>query len=122
MLNASSYFGTVWGFLSKWIDPKTASKLVIVPQNEVTATLEEEIDGNSIPMQFGGNCQFKHGMSPRLDESLKRAIDSCSENELPPGPIKWMVGKDGKRTAVAVGHDGKEMRNDRVASITCRKP
>lgn len=116
-MNASTYFGTVWGFLSKWIDPKTAAKLVIVPQNEVLTALEGDIDLKSIPVQFGGKCDFDHGMPPQLDEPLMRGLDGWSvENhgELPLGPIKWTLGNDGKRAAVAVGHDGTKMRENRV--------
>ncbi|RKU46288.1 hypothetical protein DL546_007392 [Coniochaeta pulveracea] len=31
VLNAPSAFSKIWGLLKKWIDPRTAEKLVIVP-------------------------------------------------------------------------------------------
>lgn len=120
VLNASSYFGKIWGFLSKWIDPRTASKLVIVPSTEMKPVLESEIDVDCIPSQFGGNCEFKHGMPPQVDRSTLESLEIffASGKVFPLGPVKWVLDEDGIKTALGVGMDGGKLRKLPVAKAT----
>ena len=78
--------------------------------------MEAEIDREAIPVQFGGDCHFKHGMSPQLAGDILRSHSGCFD-KLPLGPIKWTINEDGDWTAVAVGSDGKEMRQNKFASL-----
>ena len=89
---------------------------MIVQQHDVCTTLEAEIDRDAIPVQFGGDCHFKHGMSPQLADDILGSRSGCFD-KLPLGPIKWTIQKDGEWTAVAVGFDGNDVRQNTVASL-----
>ncbi|KAI0408302.1 CRAL/TRIO domain protein [Xylaria palmicola] len=103
VLNAPPYFSKIWAFLKGWIDPGTATKLVIVSPADVLPTLLEIIDIESIPERYGGKSTADNGMVPPVD-GLKGLL---GVEALPDGPIKWTVDQ-GNRTAVAVGvRDGK---------------
>jgi CRAL/TRIO-like protein len=105
VLNAPSYFGLIWRGLKKWVDPRTADKLVILSPEEVLPTLKQTIDLSSIPSQFGGMLQFQHGAVPSLDVKMCRQLIWPSEpaGTFPTGPVKWIADHKGCRTAVAVG-------------------
>jgi hypothetical protein len=105
--------------LKKWVDPRTASKLVIVTQNDVLPTLTESIDLVCIPEQFGGKLQFQHGSLPKLDATLSTALEWTSESTrtLPAGPIKWSTNQEGGRMAVAVGRVNGETRDQHIAML-----
>ena len=91
--------------MKKWIDPKTASKLVILTPDEVLPTLSTLIDIVNIPKEYGGGFEFRHGMMPDLDTGISNQVEWLSEpaGSLPEGPMKWIMDNEGKRTAVAVG-------------------
>jgi hypothetical protein len=109
VLHAPSAFSKIWGLLKKWIDPRTAEKLVIVPSADVLASLSETIDIGSIPGRYGGRLKSQHGMTPELNDALKGLLGI---NTLPTGPLKWVVDSNGVRTAVAVGsRNGVERRS-----------
>lgn len=105
VLNAPSYFGTIWSFLKNWVDPETAAKLVILSPAEVLPTLTTFIDLDNIPTKFGGAFHFTPGMIPDMDLGIRRLFDwsPSSRKELPPGPIKWNLDSAGRKVAVAVG-------------------
>lgn len=112
VLNAPSAFSKIWGLLKKWIDPRTAEKLVIVHSAEVLASLSETIDNKNIPQQYGGRFPSQHGMTPQLDDSLR---DFLCVHILPTGPLKWIINHDGVRTAVAIGSRNGVGRRSSVA-------
>ncbi|KAK5626036.1 hypothetical protein RRF57_001752 [Xylaria bambusicola] len=107
VLNAPPVFPKIWAFLKGWFDPRTADKLVIVPPADVLPTLLEVIDIECIPERYGGKSRDEHGLVP-LVSGLKELL---GVDELPDGPIKWTM-HEGKRTAVAVGVRGGEVRKD----------
>ncbi|KAM7196550.1 CRAL-TRIO domain containing protein [Rhypophila sp. PSN 637] len=132
VLNASAYFARIWAVIKKWVDPRTAAKLVIVQSSEVMDTLLESMDIDDIPKQYGGRFEAKHGMVPRLDEETRQVL-GCRQGAvieevlLPRGPIKWVVDSrqvngNGnrnsvceKKVAVAVGTQNGYDRKDVVA-------
>lgn len=105
MLNAPAIFGTVWGLLSKWIDPRTAAKLVIVPSADTLQTLSSTIAVENIPTQFGGGFDFHHGAASRLDRGLLDSISwvQMPTDCLPPGPLKWLEDDGEDETLLGVG-------------------
>jgi hypothetical protein len=103
--------------LKKWIDPRTAEKLVIVPSADVLATLSETIAIENIPEQYGGKFASRQGMTPLLDDALKSLL---AVEELPKGAVKWTVDEQGNRTAVAVGSQKGGVRDEVVAHISVR--
>ncbi|KAM7217589.1 CRAL/TRIO domain protein [Rhypophila decipiens] len=131
VLNASAYFARIWAVIKKWVDPRTAVKLVIVQSSEVMDTLLESMDIEDIPKQYGGRFEAKHGMVPRLDEETRQGLcchgAAGEEVLLPSGPIKWVVdsiqvNENGdrnsvceKKMAVAVGTQNGKDRKEVVA-------
>jgi hypothetical protein len=91
--------------LKKWVDPRTAEKLVILTPEDVLPRLKQTINLASIPSQFGGEFHFKHGAMPDLDMEMCKQLTWLSEptGSFPNGPVKWIADHNGRRTAVAVG-------------------
>jgi hypothetical protein len=118
-LNAPSYFGKTWNFLKKWIDPRTAEKLVVLRHGEVLPTLTSSMELANIPIQFGGQFSFQHGAVPKLDSGICRTLQWMTQPvpALPTGPIKWIADQQGRRTAVAVGRVDGEPRHQVIASL-----
>lgn len=114
VLNAASAFAKIWGLLKKWIDPRTAEKLVIVSSADTLETLSETIDIENIPLQYGGKFESKQGMAPRLDGALKALL---AVEALPIGPIKWQTDMQGNQTAIAVGSQKGMTREEVVGQI-----
>ncbi|PLB33275.1 SEC14 family lipid-binding protein [Aspergillus candidus] len=112
--NTPSYFATIWKFLKGWVDPVTADKLIFLTPSEVLPTLEEHIDTASLPASLGGSHPWKHGERPLLDEPTKALL---KVDELPPGPMKWVVDDQGRRCLVAVGSEGGKPRRETVAVL-----
>ncbi|KAI3331446.1 CRAL/TRIO domain-containing protein [Xylariaceae sp. AK1471] len=113
VLNAAPYFAKIWSWLKGWIDPRTAAKIVIVSPADAFATLSEAMDIECIPERYGGKSRGDHGMRPSLDSGMKELL---GVDELPDGPVKWIIGQQEKRTAVAVGTKDGEMRRE---LLTC---
>jgi hypothetical protein len=112
VLNASSVFARVWGLLRKWVDARTADKLVFVPAAEVFGRLSEVIGAGDIPVRYGGGFEGGKrglGLSGRL-------CDELGAKEVPPGPVKWILN-DGRRRAVAVGMEGGKMRMELMCDV-----
>ncbi|KAI0469141.1 CRAL/TRIO domain protein [Xylaria cf. heliscus] len=112
VVNAPPYFSKVWAIIKGWIDPNTATKLVIVPPADVLTTLLEVIDIECIPGRYGGQSKAQNGAVPPVDD-LK---DLLGIEELPDGPIKWTIDQ-GSRTAVAVGARGGEARKELLGPV-----
>ena len=103
--------------MKSWVDPQTAEKIVVLMESEVLPTLREYIEDVNIPVKFGGGFQFTHGMLPDLDSNIQQILNSDSLKSLPPGPLKWIHGSDGRRTALAVGSKSGSERRDKIATI-----
>uniref|UniRef100_A0A093VEW7 SEC14 cytosolic factor n=1 Tax=Talaromyces marneffei PM1 TaxID=1077442 RepID=A0A093VEW7_TALMA len=121
VLNAPSYYNTIWGLIKRFIDPVTADKLVIVSPNEVLEELSEDIDLENIPKVFGGEFDYQHAMLPSIAKELWQTInwnDPDSTGQILAGPIKWVRDGDLEK-AVAVGReDGISRRLDVLSKIS----
>ena len=120
IIGAPAFFPTVWGWIKKWFDPITTSKIFILGHHEVLPTLKAFMDIDSIPKKYGGNLQFECGMMPVLDHAVKNVLDLTSpeiESLFLTAPVKWVDDVDSDMTAVGVGSvDGKE-RREKVATL-----
>ena len=120
IIGAPAFFPTVWGWIKKWFDPITTSKIFILAQHEVLPTLKAFMDIDSIPKKYGGNLDFECGKMPVLDSAVKDVLDMASpdlERMFLTAPVKWIDDIDGDMTAVGVGSiDGKE-RREKVATL-----
>lgn len=87
------------------MDPLTASKLMILNEDEVLPMLSLYIDGVNIPKKYGGEHSFEHGMQPDLDPAIQKIIDwlvPCN-GSFPAGPMKLISSSIGVRIAAATG-------------------
>lgn len=119
-VNAPPYFGAIWSFVSKWIDPRTASKVVIVPPAQVLPTLALTIDLDQIPAHYGGNFSVRHGTLPKIDNGILQALTSSSfgsTDQLPAGPIKLGTNQEGEMTLIAVGTEEGGKRQNTIGLI-----
>ncbi|KAJ5116915.1 hypothetical protein N7456_001263 [Penicillium angulare] len=110
--NAPSYFATIWKYLKKWIDPRTAEKIVVLTNTEALSVLQEYIDIENIPKALGGEYDFTHGMLPIIDDNIRNQFNwPVPGIPLPSGPIKLSKDANGAISAVAVGEiDGVQRR------------
>ncbi|KAM0236632.1 hypothetical protein ACHAP5_009318 [Fusarium lateritium] len=118
VLNAPVYFEKIWGLLSKFVDPRTASKLVIVPYGSTLSTLTARMGIESIPAEYGGKFEYQPGMPPRLDQGILDHLEWKSPGDrMPEGPVKWSENQDGGRVLLATGSVDGERRNEVLATI-----
>ncbi|KAJ4392895.1 hypothetical protein N0V85_006780 [Neurospora sp. IMI 360204] len=119
IIGAPSYFSTVWGWIKRWFDPITVSKIFIVSPSEVKATLEEFIDPKNIPKQYGGELEFTWGDQPKTDPFIKETVRwENGLKDFPEGPKYWRPTADGTRMeCVAVGSEGGKQRMVSVGTL-----
>jgi hypothetical protein len=121
VIGAPSWFPTLWGWLNKWFDQNTVSKICIVPRGKELETLSEAIDPAHIPRKYGGQHEFEFGMPPELDDELKALVTWVGEEkeakELPLGPMRWVNTVEGGRSAIAVGSEQKVQRKKAVLAL-----
>ncbi|MCJ1401819.1 hypothetical protein MMC11_005036 [Xylographa trunciseda] len=112
IIGAPSFFPTVWGWIKRWFDPITTSKIFIVGPNDAFKTLSAFIEPGNIPKKYGGTLNYEYGMPPLLDPAEEAHITWAAANhKWPEGPMRWIPGKDGTLEALAVGSiDGQERR------------
>ena len=49
IVGAPGFFPTVWGWVKRWFDPITVSKIFILSPQNVYSTLSQYIDHDNIP-------------------------------------------------------------------------
>ena len=122
IIGAPSFFPTVWGWIKKWFDPITTSKIFILSQHQVLPTLLSFIDIANIPKKYGGQLDFECGKMPILDQQVRDCLNIASGAETEKlfltAPVRWIdAGDDGEMTAIGVGSmDGKQ-REESVATL-----
>lgn len=119
IIGAPAFFSTVWGWVKRWFDPVTVSKIFILSHAEVLPTLKTFITLENIPKQYGGSLDFTWGDMPTLDPKIQDlATWENGFTAFPTGPVYWKKIDDGKRMeCVAVGSVDKKDRNVRVCTI-----
>lgn len=81
IVGAPAFFPTVWGWIKRWFDPVTTSKIFILSAAEVKPTLTSFMDPSSIPKQYGGDLDWQWGDMPNLDEPARELVGAL---EIPP--------------------------------------
>ncbi|MCJ1473634.1 hypothetical protein MMC13_002285 [Lambiella insularis] len=123
VIGAPSFFPTVWGWIKRWFDPITTSKIFIVGPHEAFKTLSAFIEPENIPKKYGGKLDYVFGMPPILDPAEEQHITWSSPEPIPSnqkwpkGPMKWVLGKDGTLVAIAVGSMNGKERREVVATL-----
>ncbi|KAI1135021.1 CRAL/TRIO domain-containing protein [Hypoxylon sp. FL0543] len=124
IIGAPMFFSTVWGWIKRWFDPVTVSKIFILQEHDVLPVLTTFMHMKDIPKNYGGELEWDFFDEPAWDDEIKRICQwENGYTTFPPGPLYWRPIDDGKRLeCVAVGSkDGKD-RNERVCTITRAYP
>ncbi|KIW00375.1 uncharacterized protein PV09_08085 [Verruconis gallopava] len=126
IIGAPSFFPTVWGWIKRWFDPITVSKIFILSASDMKPTLEKYIDIENIPKKYGGRLDFEWGMMPLLEPEIANALQwkeggpmLNGSRTIPTGPIKWRSsGPSGTSLEmVASGSENGVQRNKVLAEI-----
>jgi hypothetical protein len=99
----------------------TAKKVVALPTADMISLLSERIEPINLPVQFGGQFAYEHGMTPDLDDGIDQCLIWLGPRKLSPGPIKWIVDENGLRKAIAVGSIDGKPRYVEVATLAGSK-
>ena len=89
IIGAPSFFPTVWGWVKRWFDPVTVSKIFILSNHEIKTRLSDFIDPDDIPKKYGGNLDWEFGMQPNLDQAAQEAVEKNGSRGWIPGPCLW---------------------------------
>ncbi|PKY06322.1 CRAL/TRIO domain-containing protein [Aspergillus campestris IBT 28561] len=96
IIGAPAFFPTVWGWIKRWFDPGTTSKIFILSAAEVKPTLSAFMHPSSIPKQYGGDLEWKWGDMPALDDDARALVgdalttpagDDAARQEVIKGPV-----------------------------------
>ncbi|OJJ62139.1 hypothetical protein ASPSYDRAFT_55067 [Aspergillus sydowii CBS 593.65] len=121
IIGAPAFFPTVWGWIKRWFDPGTTSKIFILSASEVLPTLSSFMDPSSIPKQYGGELDWKWGDMPYLDEPARELVGALEtapeEDQTKPNFIRGPVLFKGDRVDII----GKENGKARESSIPVSK-
>ncbi|KAJ5191635.1 uncharacterized protein N7498_010620 [Penicillium cinerascens] len=79
IIGAPGFFPTVWGWIKRWFDPGTTSKIFILSAAEVKPTLTSFMDPSSIPKQYGGELDWQWGDLPNLDEAAQEKLQGIEQ-------------------------------------------
>lgn len=113
----------MWGWIKKWFDPITTSKIFILGANDVKPTLSAFIDVANIPKKYGGELDFECGMLPVLDPAVLRVLTLSSPDRASAAPmffaapVRWEDGEDGDLVAVGVGSMDGQPRREKLATL-----
>ncbi|KAI1352428.1 CRAL-TRIO domain-containing protein [Xylaria sp. FL0043] len=111
IIGAPYFFSTVWGWIKRWFDPVTVSKIFILSDHDVLPVLTTFMDLEDIPKNYGGKLNWSFFDEPAYDDEIKRIVTwENGHTNFPPGPCYWRLTEDGTRLkCLAVGSkDGKE--------------
>ncbi|KAH9879841.1 hypothetical protein J1614_001865 [Plenodomus biglobosus] len=123
IVGAPSFFPTVWGWVKRWFDPITVSKIFILSPAIVYQTLSQYIDHDNIPKKYGGGLDFEWGSMPNLEPAIEKQMrwenpsTQNGRNTFPIGPMKWEEGPDGEMQAWGVGSENGQPRRKLIFTI-----
>ncbi|KAL8735013.1 MAG: hypothetical protein Q9166_001138 [cf. Caloplaca sp. 2 TL-2023] len=121
IIGAPSFFPTVWGWIKKWFDPITTSKIFILSQDQVKPTLSAFMDVSSIPKKYGGELDFECGMMPSIDPDIRKCLDFKDpklEELFMTGPTRWVDSEEGEMIALSVGSIDGKPHKEAVATMS----
>ena len=121
IVGAPTFFPTVWGWIKRWFDPITVSKIFILSDRNVFPTLSTFIDPENIPKKYGGKLDFKFGQLPTFDPAYSDCLvwkdgKSGQGRRLPEGPLVW-IKRDQEMDLMAVGSAGGKERREVLATL-----
>ncbi|KAI1983429.1 hypothetical protein LOZ53_005858 [Ophidiomyces ophidiicola] len=109
VIGAPYFFPTVWGWIKRWFDPVTTSKIYILSASEVKTTLTMFMEPSSIPKRFGGELDWEWEDMPNLDEPARELVGTL-ENL---GPTA-----DGELTTTNIEKETSKTEEERKKNFT----
>ncbi|KKZ59015.1 hypothetical protein EMCG_00880 [[Emmonsia] crescens] len=106
IIGAPAFFPTVWGWIKRWFDPVTTSKIFILSASEVQPTLSTFMEPCNIPKQYGGALDWDWGDMPSLDEPAKELagvlthIGEMGVKDIPAADLATAVVSDTRKDFV----------------------
>lgn len=119
IIGAPMFFSTVWGWIKRWFDPITVSKIFVLGSHEVKPVLESFIDPKNIPKKYGGELDFTWGQLPVNDPNWDGVVEwSNGYTSFPSGPLLWedVAGED-KIACYAMGSKDGEAKHEKVCAV-----
>ncbi|KAI1626772.1 CRAL-TRIO domain-containing protein [Exophiala viscosa] len=105
IIGAPSFFPTVWGWIKRWFDPVTVSKIFILSKHDVKPTLSKYMELRDIPKRYGGELEWEWGNLPHLDAETRAAVEKDGNKGWVKGPCLWLSGR-----RVVVGSEKGKIR------------
>ncbi|SPN98473.1 related to phosphatidylinositol/phosphatidylcholine transfer protein [Cephalotrichum gorgonifer] len=119
IIGAPMFFSTVWGWIKRWFDPITVSKIFILSGSEVESTLRQFIDPSNIPKKYGGDLDFSWGDLPTVDPAWDGLVEWAGDKKgFPTGPHVWRDIEGGARMeCVGLGQRDGVLREERICVV-----
>lgn len=119
IIGAPMFFSTVWGWIKRWFDPITVSKIFILGSHEVKPVLESFIDPKNIPKKYGGELDFTWGQLPVNDPSWDGVVEwDNGYTSFPSGPLLWEdVDGEDKIACYSMGSTDGQPQHVKVCTV-----
>jgi hypothetical protein len=123
IVGAPGFFPTVWGWVKRWFDPITVSKIFILSPSNVYETLLQYVDHENIPKKYGGGLDYEFGSMPNIEPAMEAEMKwenpdtQNGKKTFPIGPIRWEEGPNGDMQAWGVGSENGRPRRRLVFTI-----
>ncbi|KAF3057659.1 SEC14 cytosolic factor [Trichoderma lentiforme] len=119
IIGAPIFFSTVWGWVKRWFDPITVSKIFVLAPHEVKPTLEAFIEPRNIPKKYGGELDYSFGQLGIPDPAWDGVIRwEKGYNSFPSGPLLWedVPGED-RLACVRLGAENGKTKREIICSL-----
>ncbi|KAL7910444.1 CRAL-TRIO domain-containing protein [Trichoderma velutinum] len=119
IIGAPIFFSTVWGWVKRWFDPITVSKIFVLAPHEVKPTLEAFIDPKNIPKKYGGELDYSFGQLGIPDPAWDGVIRwEKGYNSFPSGPLLWeeVPGED-RLACVHLGAENGKTKREVICTL-----
>ncbi|KAL7941554.1 CRAL-TRIO domain-containing protein [Trichoderma barbatum] len=119
IIGAPVFFSTVWGWVKRWFDPITVSKIFILAPHEVKPTLEAFIDPRNIPKKYGGELDYTFGQLGIPDPAWDGVIRwEKGYNSFPSGPLLWEdVPGEERLACVRLGAENGKTKKETICTL-----
>lgn len=119
IIGAPIFFSTVWGWVKRWFDPITVSKIFVLAPHEVKPTLEAFIDPKNIPKKYGGELDYTFGQLGIPDPAWDGVIRwEKGYSSFPSGPLLWEeVPEEDRLACVRLGAENGKAKREIICSL-----
>ncbi|POS87271.1 hypothetical protein EPUL_001832, partial [Erysiphe pulchra] len=117
IIGTPSFFPMVWGWIQKWFDANTTSKILILGGPDMLEKLSLIIEPQNIPKKYGGQLNFQSGDKPQIDEAIKEIVTwEKGWTDFPLSPMRWLDNGD-TMEGYAVGSISGLERREKICTI-----